>query len=46
MANFRPKPCDIRQKRVIAITDALFVELAESIGAILAPTPYEVLGAK
>jgi hypothetical protein len=37
---------DIRQKRVIAITDALLVELADSIGAILAPTPCEVLGAK
>jgi len=36
----------IRQKRVIAITDALFIETAESIGAILALTPYEVLGAK
>jgi hypothetical protein len=37
---------DIRQKRVIAITDALFVESAESIDAILAPTPWGVLAAK
>jgi hypothetical protein len=37
---------DIHQKQVIAITDALFVEAAEFIGAILAQHPIGAIAVK